>query len=71
MAEYNGFSVALSKDLLRSISKEVDYMCKSCQDHESKLKEALDELSSTHTIIYILQNELLTYKPQQPSAKLT
>ena len=37
-------------------------MCKSCQDHESNLKEALDELSSAHTLIDILQNELLTHK---------
>ena len=62
MADYNGSSSASSKHLLRSTRNEVDYVCKSCQDCESQLKEALDELSSSQMIITILQNELFTCK---------
>jgi hypothetical protein len=33
--------------------------CVSCKDYEIQLKEALNELSSAHLIIRLLQNELL------------
>ena len=62
MADCNGSGSASSTHLLRSTGNEIDYVCKSCKDRESQLKEALDELSSAQTIITILQNELQTYR---------
>jgi hypothetical protein len=43
MADRNESGSASSKHLLRNTSKEVDYSCKSCQERESQLKEALDD----------------------------
>ena len=62
MADYNTCSGESTKHLLRNTSNEVNYLCISCQDRESQLKESIDELSSAQMIITILQNELLKYR---------
>ena len=36
-------------------------ICKKCSEHETRLKEALDELISIRMINELLQKELLTY----------
>ena len=60
MADHKYCSVS-SKILLQSSGKKEEHQCKSCHDHETQLKEVLDELNSAQMIINILQKELLSY----------
>jgi hypothetical protein len=45
--------------LLQSPGNTEENTCRRCNDSETQLKEALNELSSAQTIINILQNELI------------
>jgi hypothetical protein len=62
MADTVFSSVVLSNLLLNNPANKEEYTCGRCRDHETQLKEALNELSSAQTIISILQNELILAK---------